>query len=167
VTVNFSKFQSNTARCWWQRLLSGASRPAKTGGRTDFDKILAESVDEAIATVLGREATPELEHYLQAFLGLSYRNIDTIEILFSSLEREFGLYGSTVPKLIVKKMYAKANVPFYHVAGTPLIQYVYDLKRMLVSRRWLTKNPILGNQKQESEPRETAMAFDHPPESFA
>jgi hypothetical protein len=123
----------------------------KARNRTDFDNILVESVDEAIAEVLGRKISPELEQYLQAFLGFSYRNIDNIEVLFSSLTHTYGLFGSAVPKLVVKKMYEKAKVPFYEVAGTPMIQYVYDLRRNLAVCRLLAtrgKVPTSNNQRQ-------------------
>lgn len=120
--------------------------------RTDFDRVLVESVNEAIAIVLGRKTTPELEHHLQAFLGFSYEDTDNIEALFSSLEHAYGLFGSTVPKLVVKKMYAKAKLPFYEVAGTPMIQYVYDLKRVLASYSLLAtgKAPTSNGQRQAS-----------------
>ena len=114
----------------------------RAGNRTDFDKILVESVNEAIALVLGRKTSPELERHLQAFLGFSYENIDTIELLFTSLERAYGLFGSAVPKLVVKRMYQKAEVPFYEVTGTPMIQYVYDLKRTLASYTLLAAGKV-------------------------
>ena len=111
----------------------------KARNRTDFDKILVESINEAIAIVLGRKNSPELERHLQAFLGFAYEKIDNLEVLFSSLEHAYGLFGSTVPKLVVEKMYAKAKVPFYEVAGTPMIQYVYELKRNLASHNLLVR----------------------------
>ena len=129
----------------------------KAGNRTDFDKILVESVNEAISIVLGRKTSPELERHLQAFLGFSYDEIDNVEILFSSLERAYGLFGSAVPKLVVKKMYAKAKVPFYEVAGTPMIQYVYELKRNLAGHNLLAagKLPTSSNQSQAPKPQQT------------
>jgi hypothetical protein len=129
----------------------------KARNRTDFDNILTESLDEAIATVLGRKTSPELERHLQAFLGISYKKIDNIEVLFSSLERAYGLFGSAVPKLVVKKMYEKAKVAFYEVGGTPMIQYVYDLKRNLASSSLLAtgKVPTSNNQSQVSKLQQT------------
>ena len=137
---------------------SEANAPREAKGRTDFDKILVESVNEAIAVVLGRKTTPELERHLQAFLGFSYENIDTIEILFSSLESAYGLFGSMVPKLVVKKMYAKANVPFYEVAGTPMLQYVYDLKRTLASRKLTNGSDLPPSTGQASYQRRRVTA---------
>ena len=132
-----------------------AAQP-KVRNRTDFDNILAESLNEAIAIVLGRKTSPELERHLQGFLGISYKNIDNIEILFSSLERAYGLFGSAVPKIVVKKMYEKAMVPFYEVAGTPMIQYVYDLKRNLASHSLLGigKAPTNNTQRQGPKPQQ-------------
>jgi hypothetical protein len=129
----------------------------KARNRTDFDKILVESINEAIAIVLGRKTSPELERHLQAFLGFSYDKIDNVEVLFSSLERAYGLFGSAVPKLVVKTMYAKAKVPFYEVAGTPMIQYVYDLKRNLASHNLLDtgKLPASKNPSQAPKPQQT------------
>ena len=129
----------------------------KARNRTDFDKILVESINEAIAIVLGRKNSPELERHLQAFLGFAYEKIDNLEVLFSSLEHAYGLFGSTVPKLVVEKMYAKAKVPFYEVAGTPMIQYVYELKRNLASHRLLAtgKLPTSNNQSQTPKPQQT------------
>ena len=132
-----------------ENLLSESGSQLNASDRTDFDKILAESVNEAIAVVLGRKTTPELDRHLQAFLGISYANIDTIEVLFSSLECAYGLFGSTVPQLVVKKMYGKANVPLYRVEGTPMIQYVYDLKRILASKELTSQtdlNPMISKQ---------------------
>ena len=130
-----------------ESLLSEIGAEQKTGNRTDFDKILVESVNEAIAIMLGRKTSPELERHLQAFLGFSYEKIDNIEVLFSSLEHAYGLFGSAVPKLVVQKMYRKANVPFYEVAGTPMIQYVYDLKRNLASYSLLATGKVPSSSR--------------------
>ena len=132
----------------------------EAGDRTDFDKILAESVNEAIATVLGRTTTPQLERHLQAFLGFSYVNMDTVENLFSSLEHAYGLFGSIVPKLAVKKMYQKTNLPFYEVAGTPMIQYVYDLKRNLASRRLMKSGRVTMSVSPTREQRQSLPLSD-------
>lgn len=112
---------------------SGTDAQQEARNRTDFDKILVESVNEAIAKVLSRKTSPDLEFYLQTFIDFAHEKIDNIEILFSSLEHTYGLFGSTIPKLVVQKMYEKVQIPFHEVAGTPMIQYVYDLKRNLAT----------------------------------
>ena len=136
---------------------SGTDAQQKARSPIDFDNILVESVNEAIAKVLGRKTSPELERYLQTFLGFSYEKIDNIEILFSSLEHTYGLFGSAVPKLVVQKMYEKAKVPFYEVTGTPMIQYVYDLKRNLAIYSLIAKGKVVtsNNQRQVPKPQQT------------
>jgi coproporphyrinogen III oxidase len=100
--------------------------------RTNFGKILLESVNESISIALGRPITPKLNQTLQAYLGLSIDEMeDHVEFLFSSLTDSFGLQGGDVRKMVVRRMYQKAGVPFYDVAGTHMIQYVHELKRTL------------------------------------
>jgi hypothetical protein len=69
---------------------------------------------------------------LQAYLGLSVEEmLNDVDLLFDSLEGSFGICGGDLCKLVVRKMYHKAGLPFYDVAGTQMIQYVYELKRIL------------------------------------
>jgi hypothetical protein len=115
-------------------LTFGSEDSQKSPSRRDFDNLLVDSINEAVSIVLGQRITPELNHHLEAYLGLSVQEtLDNIEYLFSLLEASFGLAGSAVPKLIVKKMYQKTKVPFYEVAGTPMIHYVHELKRNLTT----------------------------------
>jgi hypothetical protein len=39
--------------------------------------------------------------------------------------------GDDLSKMLVKKMYEKAGVPFYEVGGQPMIRYVEELKTKL------------------------------------
>jgi len=100
--------------------------------RIDFTQILLESVNESISITLGRPITPELNHHLEAYIGLSDDEMeDNVDRLFSTLIDSFGLQGSDIRKMVVKRMYQKAGVPFYEVAGTHMIQYVHELKLKL------------------------------------
>ena len=139
-------------------MTSGSEEYQKSASRRDFDSLLLESVNEAVSIVLGQRITPELNHHLEAYLGLSVEELlGNVERLFSLLEFSFGLSGSAVPKLIVKKMYQKAKVPFYEVAGTPMIQYVYELKRKLASHSLLAtaKTPSFNMGSQVLQPYQT------------
>jgi hypothetical protein len=51
--------------------------------------------------------------------------------LFSTLADSFGLRGRDISRMVVRRMYEKADIPFYEVAGTHMIQYVHELKRTL------------------------------------
>jgi hypothetical protein len=100
--------------------------------RTNFTQILLESVNESISVALGRPITPELNHHLQAYIGLSVDEMqDNVDLLFSSLRDSFGIHGDDIRKMVVRRMYQKAGIPFYEVAGTHMIQYVHELKRKL------------------------------------
>jgi hypothetical protein len=100
--------------------------------RTDFGQILLESVNEAIAVALGKPITPELTHHLQEYIGISADEIPYhIDLLFSSLRDSFGMRGDDLCKMVVRKMYEKAGVPFYEIAGQPMIHYVEELKTRL------------------------------------
>ena len=39
--------------------------------------------------------------------------------------------GNDLCKMVVKKMYEKAGVPFYEIGGEPMIRYVEELKTRL------------------------------------
>jgi len=100
--------------------------------RTNFTQILLESVNESISVALGLPITPELNHHLQAYIGLSVDEMqDNVDLLFSSLRDSFGIHGDDIRKMVVRRMYQKAGIPFYEVAGTHMIQYVHELKRKL------------------------------------
>ena len=108
--------------------------------RTNFTQILLESVNESISVALGRPITPELNHHLQAYIGLSVDEMqDNVDLLFSSLTDSFGIRGSDIRKMVVRRMYQKAGIPFYEVAGTHMIQYVHELKRKLTMIEYSTK----------------------------
>jgi hypothetical protein len=102
--------------------------------RTDFGQILLESVNESISVTLGRPITPELSNTLQEYLGLSVDEMeDNVDVLFSSLRDSFGLQGRDIRRMVVRRMYQKAGVPFYEVAGTHMIQYVHELRQTMNS----------------------------------
>ena len=113
-------------------MVSGSEGSQQSLSRADFKQMLLDSVDEAIALVLGLPVTPELFQHLQAYIGLSIDEMPNhVDLLMRSLRDSFGTRGDFLCKLIVKKMYAKAGVPFYEIAGQAMIQYVEELKARL------------------------------------
>lgn len=79
--------------------------------RTNFTQILLESVNESISVALGRPITPELNHHLQAYIGLSVDEMqDNVDLLFSSLRASFGRRGSDILTMIARRMYQKVTV---------------------------------------------------------
>ncbi len=111
--------------------------------RTDFGQILLESVNESISVALGRPITPQLIGTLQAYLGLSVDEMeDNVDVLFSSLRDSFGIQGADIRRMVVRRMYQKTGIPFYEVAGTQMIQYVHELRRILA----MIEYPIKPNE---------------------
>ena len=125
--------------------------------RTDFERILVESLDEVSLAKVDVIASPELERHLRSFLALPYDRMNTVELLFSSLERAYDLLGTDVLRLVVRKMYAKADVHFYEVAGTPMFQYVYELKQKLTNYGLEGKPPRRENNSQLPKPRKVQL----------
>jgi hypothetical protein len=64
---------------------------------------------------------------------------DNVDFLFSSLKDSFGMQGGDIRYMVVRRMYQKADIPFYEVAGTIMIQYVHELKRIMAMREYPTK----------------------------
>lgn len=101
-------------------------------GQTEFNHMLLESVNETISIALGRPITEELSVRLQAYIGLTIEEMpNQIYRLFQSVSDSFGTAGDDLCKLIVKKMYQKAGVLFYEIAGKPMIQYIEELKAIV------------------------------------
>jgi len=107
----------------------GENKNASEMGRTDFNQMLLESLNESISTVIDRRITPELASHLEAYTRISLNEVpDQINLIFTSLLGSFGLRGDALCRMVVEKMYRKAGVPFYEIGGQPMIQYIYELK---------------------------------------
>jgi hypothetical protein len=93
--------------------------------------MLVDSVDETISQVLGRRVTSAFWRHYQ-FLGITRDEISYhLDTLFSSLKDTFGVGGETLGRVIVKKLYAKANVPLDLKSDHTLAEYVEELKQIL------------------------------------
>ena len=100
--------------------------------RTDFNDLLIDSVDEAISEVLGPRVTSAFWYHYQAFLGITRDEMPyQLPTLFESLKGTFGAGGETLGRIVVKKLYAKANVPLNYDQNRPLLEYVEELKQTL------------------------------------
>jgi len=101
-------------------------------GRTDFNDLLIDSVDETITEVLGSRVTSAFWYHYQAYLGVSRDEMPyRLPTLFESLKGVFGVGGETLGRIVVKKLYAKANVPLNYSSDRSLLEYVEELKQTL------------------------------------
>jgi hypothetical protein len=100
--------------------------------RTEFNNLLVDSVNEAITDILGPKVNEALWYHYQAYVGVTRDEIPyQLDTFFNSLKTVFGLGGETLGRVIVKKLYAKANVPLQLVPDRPLSEYVETLKQIL------------------------------------
>lgn len=100
--------------------------------RTDFNDPLIDSVEETVREVLGAEVNPAFWFHYQAFLGISREEMpNRLDAFFASLKGTFGVGRDILGRLIVKKVYSKANVPFTYVPDKPLAQCLEELKQTL------------------------------------
>jgi hypothetical protein len=99
---------------------------------TEFNVLLIDSVDEAISEVLGGRVTRAFWYHYQAFLGIDRDEMpDHLDKLFSSLKGMFGVGGETLGRAIIKKLYAKANIPLELKPDRPLTEYAVALRQIL------------------------------------
>jgi hypothetical protein len=100
--------------------------------RTDFNSLLIESVEETVRDVLGPRVTSAFWYHYQAFLGITREEMPyRLPTLFESLKGMFGVGGDTLGRLIVRKLYAKANVHLNYSPERSLTDYVEELKQIL------------------------------------
>ena len=97
----------------------------------NFNALLIDSVDETISGVLGSKINSELWTHYQAFLGITRDEMPyRVSTLFEFLNGTLGIAGETLGKVIVKKLYAKANIPLHYDPNRPLADYVEELRRI-------------------------------------
>ena len=100
--------------------------------RTEFNDLLVDSVTETITEIFGSKVTPAFWYHYQGYLGISRDEIPyRLETLFSGLKGAFGIGGETLGRSIIKKLYAKADVPLIYVQDKPFAEYVEELKETL------------------------------------
>ena len=100
--------------------------------RRDFNDLLVESVKETISEVLGARVTLAFWYHYQAHLGVTQEEIPyRLDTLFSALKGVFGVGGDTLGKMIIKKLYAKVDVPLKYTPDRPFKDYVEELKEFL------------------------------------
>jgi hypothetical protein len=99
---------------------------------TEFNVLLIDSVDEAISEVLGDQVNSAFWRHFQAFIGLTRDEMPNhLDKLFLAHRGAFGVGGETLGRVIIKKLYAKANIPLELKPDRTLTEYATALKQIL------------------------------------
>ena len=97
----------------------------------DFNGLLMESVDETFAEVLGAKLSSIVWRHDQEFLGITREAIPyQLPKLFESIQTIFGT-NQSMGERVIRKLYAKANVPLNYCHTRPLLEYAEELKQAL------------------------------------
>jgi len=109
--------------------------------RTDFNDLLVDAIDETVSEVLGDRVNKAFWYHFQSFLGVTRDEMPyRLDTLFTALNTAFGIGGETLGRMIVRKLYAKVNVPLNYVPNRPLTEYVEELKQKLAQDLMLHHN---------------------------
>ncbi len=134
---------------------------------TDFNDLLIDSVDEAISEVLGNRVTAAFWYHYQAFLGITRDEMPyRLDTLFASLKGAFGVGGETLGRVIVKKLYAKANVPLDLKIERTFTEHVEELKRILAEDLMQPQPPNEDVSYQPKDSTQNLLALQSPPENL-
>ena len=104
----------------------------RASNRQDFDGLVIDSLDEAFSEALGVEGSAMLWQHYQTSLGVTQKEIPYhLPKLFESLEKIFGTGYETIGERVIKKLYAKTNIPLKLSENRPLLEYAKELKQIL------------------------------------
>ena len=89
------------------------------------DVLLIEAMDEALSDLLGRKARDAVYDYLERNCRVARNDIPSrLEDFFTLLDDLFGKGGSTIGRVIAKRLYFKMGWEFMDVHSYNLIDYV-------------------------------------------
>jgi hypothetical protein len=93
---------------------------------------LLESIDEALTDLLGSRTREAVYDYLERNCSLARNEIPTrLDDFFRLLNETFGKGGSTIGKVIAKKLYARLGWEFVEIQSYGLIDYIDTVRGRL------------------------------------
>ena len=97
-----------------------------------IDALLLESMDEALTDLLGRRTREAVYDYLERNCLVARNEIPSqLDDFFKLLSETFGKGGSTIGKVIAKRLYAKLGWEFVDINSYELVDYVTAARRRL------------------------------------
>lgn len=117
---------------------SSQTEPAAGGGssRDNFDRILNESIEEAIGGVLGKTVVSSVFYYAENSRQLGKDQIpQRLPEFFAILELIFGQGGRTLQRAIVRQLYVKSSLKFVETSNYNVMDYVERAMEELERRK--------------------------------
>jgi len=104
-----------------------------------IDGLLLESMDEALTDLLGRRTREAVYDYLERNCLVARNEIpNRLDDFFKLLNETFGKGGSTIGKVIARRLYAKLGWEFVDIPSYELVDYVATARGRLEKE---PKNP--------------------------
>ncbi len=98
----------------------------------DFNSQLIDSVDETITSVLGGAILLATYRFLANEYGITREHIPgRLDEFDSSLEKMFGVGGTTLSRAIAKRFWAKLGLEFVPTRNKRLVDYVNEARERL------------------------------------
>ena len=115
------------------RLVEGTWQDSEQGMyQVGFNDLLIDCVNEAFAEVLGVKLAAMLWQHYQSSLGMVREETPYhLPKLFESIENTFGIGYESVGEQVIRKLYAKADIPLKYSENRPLLEYAEELKQIL------------------------------------
>jgi hypothetical protein len=101
--------------------------------KTDsVDVLLLEAMDEALTDLLGTRTREAVYDYLERNCLIARNEIPKrMDDFFELLDETFGKGGSTIGKVIAKRLYAKLGWEFVEIQSYELMDYVRTVRGRL------------------------------------
>ena len=100
-----------------------------------FNDLLIDSVDETFTKVLGAKATTILYNHWSTRLGMIREEIPcNLPKFFESMDEIFGTGYKTIGEQVIRKLYAKAEIPLEYSENRPPLEYAKELKHILTKK---------------------------------
>lgn len=94
--------------------------------------LLVQSMDEALADVLGKRTREAVYDHLERNYALSRADIpDHLSKFFELMEETFGKGSKTIGKSIIKKMFSKLEWNFVEIPGYEFMDYLEAIRKRI------------------------------------
>lgn len=95
--------------------------------RSSFKEVVDAAVSETIVELLGENASKSFFEYLANKAGIPRDNVpQQLEMVFSTLQRLFGVAGRTIGKTIIRNLYKNLGLRFAENPSIHLSDHVEE-----------------------------------------